>query len=563
MSWETPVPLDPWVLPQLDAARYAEVRAAWFRFTGSPRRDDAVPFPAAPVDTARKITGIRPAFNKPQGIAAWGELFLFDDPASDAYAPGLRTVLVRYRTVTTQNATAGRDARGRIVLGTVTTQTDEPEPGQTLIVPVPDMASLRTGYQTSYNPAGPPSHYPAGWPKAAWVGSHAVERGTLPGMALETPAVSAPQSWLGAPDFVPPSVPVSFGGLGIARRIQLSPDDYVWMRDPHPWIPPDRMPPGTRGGKVLSLFGPDRFEIVSLRRVRAGDLPGGPFVAWVDNERHVLRRDANGVWEGSYRHHESGNVLSQLENAGGPFGAVYRTLNRTGAIEVLFTVAAAAVTLGAGAGFAQAALAGASGAAGAGAGSLAPGIAAGAASATVGAVAAPSVGPGGPFGAALEAAKANQALIERGVLYNPDTGDPVLIEASKASLWVQGLDGIWGAMLRSFTAGALTPAKRAEFRIAMVELRARIATMGGGAIAIAGAVAQVARTLVLALGTGGLAPAVEAGLELAQASVSQATQILNELELQRALASLEASARLDALRQIDQLIATVLADTPA
>lgn len=560
MSWDTPVPLDPWTLPGLAPSIYATVRADWHRFTGNPRRDDVIPFPAPIGDTARKITGLRPAFNRENGIAAWGELYLFDDPASDIYAPDSRTQPARMRVVTTTTPTAGRDAQGRIRLGAVTVTTDEPEPGQTLVIPPADMATLRTGYQSSYSPLGAPIHYPPGWPRASWIGSWAVERTSGAGLALVTPASVLPAS---GPlrDFTPPTVPVSFGGNGIAIRTPIDPSDYVWIRDPHPWIPADRMPPGTRGAKMLSLFGPDRFELITLRKVQARDLPGGPFVAWVPNDRHALRRDANGVWEGSYRHHESGNLLSRFENAGGPFGAVYRALNRTGAIEILFTVAAAAVTLGAGAGIVQAGLAGAGNLAATGPGGLAGAVSGGgAASGGLGAAGGAATGPGGPFGQALTLAIQNQAAIARGALYHPETGDPVLIEASKASLWLQGMDGIWGAALRSLTAGALTPAQRSEFRIAMVELRARIATIGGGGVAIAGAVAQAVRSIVLAVGTGGLAPVVETGLRLAQESAAQATKILNEIEASRALRDLEDAARLEAIRQIDAIIAGVLAE---
>lgn len=495
---------------------YVQARANWYRAHDGqegrpllPRNDAALPFPVPPGSVlARKITGFEErriqTTGEGVGNATGVERFpIYGDPASDyAVDPALYVFPDEAAAINAERMRAALAVPFACPIGSrrvdvpvtewgivVYTVSECRRPDGTLVAPVPgpdarplDLAPFAIGnppisVPPAQRPEGASSFdYLAGW-RAAQVGDFALE-GSL-GLSLRPGAGADPRShdWWAASSFAeellefrPPNLRGAYESYDAPLEIPLGRMRFVAIRDPHPWIPAEALPPHANG--VAEPF-----------RVRTSYTGGAQFThvyRLVKADRvlfHLAHRHGlaefphpavpEGVITGTYVDHADGNFFKQPEAAYLFAGLVVLT-----GIYLPYLIAAPAF--------------------------------------------ATSVASAGLVVTGTLAAAETATGLDLG-------GKDALREAAKASAYLGGFDDFWGVILRELAVMVQDPDDRDRLRVRLATIRADLDERGGVGLVVARTVVQVATAIATA-------NVAQAGTFAQQVSIDLAQQALSALE---------------------------------
>jgi hypothetical protein len=487
----------------LPARVYVSVRQKYLHALSKPNDPDApsrasIPHPMtgrAPI--AKRITGVHtgyfgrnsttPALNGPASTLRPIDYF-YDAPADDfaVELAAFRSASVP-ESVTTTPGTAQVSAPGKL--------------GYKPAVPG---VSIRTAQLDRFLAVVSPRTVGAAR-RADFVGAFAIEQPGASNEAL-TPkhggTVLRSDSWWAAGaegdrlvSFVPTAVQ-GYDGPYRASAHTFPKPTLVLVRDPHPWLPAEYLPP--REGEYV-LIANTRGQIERFRPVRVST------VYWTPYKRRELRDTGRGLlpW---YEEAESGNFLNT--SAG-------RVAVQVGALAIgVLTGGAALPALGA------------IGSITYGGSAVAPALN------TVQAVA---INPGVYVQVGYGGVMTGAAV---GSVVAPNPTANALAELAKGSQFLGGLDGILGAIGREIAINLQTsPARRDGLRLQLAQLKAKIQAQGGAFLRGAQGAVALLRAAVTAGADAGLTAGEQAALEIAQRAASALDQLLstrNDLELTRA-----------------------------
>jgi hypothetical protein len=324
----------------------------------------------------------------------------------------------------------------------------------------------------------------------AWERDGATNTAMLPRAGGELDPAALDRWWTSGPDgerpirFQPRKV-LGYAGPEDAAVVGFASPQLVLVRDPHPWIPAEYLPPAAGPYVALAQTNGEirRYRPVKVRSVYVSK-----------GERHTLRDTGHGlqVW---YEEASSGNFLdSSLGRAFVQVGA--------GALGVLtggFGLAAAGAIQGAA-------------------------FSGSAASGALTAAQAVAVNPGAyvqaGYGATLAGASVGSAIA-------PEETAKALAEIAKASTFLADFDGIFGAIGREIAITLQTdPRRRDRLRFKLAELKAMVKAKGGVALELVQELYAAVKATVTAGAVEGLAAAEQAVFKYAEKAASALAEYL-------------------------------------